>query len=66
VLKLILSNLIDLRLATSDLAGTDKIKMKDVVVSLSKVTLTGGDGVSYDDLAINVPEMWKHFKFIEH
>jgi len=66
VLKLILSNLIDLRLATSDLAGTDKIKMKDVVVSLSKVTLSGGDGVSYDDLAINVPEMWKHFKFIEH
>lgn len=66
VLKLILSELIDLRLATKDLAGTDKIKMKDVVVTLSKVTLSGIDGDPYDDLAINVPEKWKHFEFIEH
>ena len=66
VLKLILSGLIDLRLASNDLAGTEKIKMKDVVVSLSKVTLTSSDGVPYDDLAINVPAKWEHFEFIDH
>jgi len=62
VLMLFASKLVTLELSNDAKQGTKNIKMKNVLVKLTKVQVTKGNDV-YDNLAINYDEYWKGFHF---
>ena len=60
VLQLFVSGLVTLSLSDDQKEGTDKVALKDVSVSLSKITREDDDG-SYDTLALFDDTLWCGF-----
>lgn len=62
VLMLIAANVLELSLADTAEAGSKNLKVKDIMISLSKVTIEGDDG-EYEQLALHSEETWNGFHF---
>lgn len=63
VLKLFASNLLELRVSNPDLVGTKNLLAKDVMVVLSKLTVTDINGEQFDKLRIHDKNEWAGFQF---